>query len=315
MAATVDMNDVANFVGVVEAGGFNKAALRRRRPRSTVSRSVARLETALGLRLLERTTRSIRLTEAGRVYFERVSVAVRLMDAAAEIAGEFKASPRGVVRVSAPTDVGSEVLPPLISQFATLYPEVRVSVSLSADAPSLVDHEFDIAIRGGPQLDSSMISRRLQTTSFKLFASPLYLMNRDPIRRPSQLEDHECLVFDRGPGSDRWQLETPDGEKNEVSVTGRVFANDLTFLRRAALAGAGVVLLPELVARPLVEDGDLTEILSNYSMRGVDLFLVYPSREHLAPKVIVLRDHLLKHFPREDESPASRAVGMGSRAT
>ncbi|MEL6338529.1 MAG: LysR family transcriptional regulator [Myxococcota bacterium] len=309
MGVSVDMNDVANFVGVVEAGGFNKAAVRRRRPRSTVSRSVARLEAALGLRLLERTTRSIRLTEAGRAYFERVSVAVRLMDSASEIAAEFKASPRGVVRLSAPTDVGSEVLPPLIAQFTRLYPEVQVSVSLSADAPSLVDHEFDLAIRGGPQLDSSMISRRLQTTSFKLFASPLYLMNRDPIRRPNQLTDHECLVFDRGPGSDRWQLETADGENTEITVTGRVLANDLTFLRRAALAGAGVVLLPELVARPLVDAGDLIEILANYSMRGVDLVLVYPSKEHLAPKVIVLRDHLLKHFPREDKPSTSGEMG------
>ncbi|MBB4963438.1 LysR family transcriptional regulator [Saccharothrix violaceirubra] len=285
-----ELGDVAVFVRVVEAGSFSAAARVLWMPKSSVSRRVARLENRLGVRLLHRTTRSLALTDAGRAYHARVSVALAELDSAAGAAADSREAPRGVVRLAAPPDVGAEVLPELLAAFLARYPEVRVEVALSPSA-DLVEGGFDLALRGGA---GGRGATRLQDTRFRLFASPVYLARKGNPQRPAELEGHLCLRFG---DVDRWLLHGPRGEVS-VAVTGPLAADDLSFVRRAAVAGAGIALLPEPSVAPAVRAGLLVPLLPDHHAEGRPLHLVVPSDRHLPSRVAVLRDYLVANFPR-----------------
>ncbi|GAA3029957.1 LysR family transcriptional regulator [Actinokineospora globicatena] len=285
-----ELGDVAVFVRVVEAGSFSAAARAMWMPKSSVSRRVARLENRLGVRLLHRTTRSLALTDAGRAYHARVSVALAELDSAAGAAADSREAPRGVVRLAARPDVGVEVLPELVAAFLTRYPEVRVEVELSVSA-DLVEGGFDLALRAGP---GGRGSTRLQDTRFRLYASPVYLARKGIPQRPTDLADHSCLRFG---DADQWLLHGPRGEV-QVPVTGPLAADDLSFVRRAAVAGVGIALLPDPAVAPSVRAGLLTSVLPDHHAEGQPLHLVVPSDRHLPSRVAVLRDFLLANFPR-----------------
>ncbi|GLW89762.1 LysR family transcriptional regulator [Actinokineospora globicatena] len=285
-----ELGDVAVFVRVVEAGSFSAAARALWMPKSSVSRRVARLENRLGVRLLHRTTRSLALTDAGRAYHARVSVALAELDSAAGAAADSREAPRGVVRLAARPDVGVEVLPELVAAFLTRYPEVRVEVELSVSA-DLVEGGFDLALRAGP---GGRGSTRLQDTRFRLYASPVYLARKGIPQRPTDLADHSCLRFG---DADQWLLHGPRGEV-PVPVTGPLAADDLSFVRRAAVAGVGIALLPDPAVAPSVRAGLLTLVLPDHHAEGQPLHLVVPSDRHLPSRVAVLRDFLLANFPR-----------------
>ncbi|WP_026422127.1 LysR family transcriptional regulator [Actinokineospora inagensis] len=284
-----ELGDVAVFVRVVAAGSFSAAARALWMPKSTVSRRVARLENRLGVRLLHRTTRSLALTDAGRAYHARVSVALSELDSAAGAAADNRETPRGLVRMTAPPDVGAEVLPELLAAFLARFPEVRVDVSLSTRT-DLVDGGFDLALRG----TGGRGSTRLQDTRFRLFASPVYLARRGVPPRPADLAGHQCLRFG---DVDQWLLHGPRGEV-AVSVSGPLVADDLSFVRRAAVAGAGIALLPEPSVAASVRSGLLTPVLPDHHAEGRPLHLVVPSDRHLPSRVAVLRDFLVANFPR-----------------
>ena len=185
----IDLDDVAVFVRVVEARGFSAAARALRVPKSSVSRRVARLESKLGIRLLHRTTRSLTLTEAGRTYHDRVSVALAAMVDAASAAVEAREVPRGTVRISAPPDVGAEVLPEIVADFVSRYREVRVDVELAADSPNLVEGGYDPALRGGrsPILSWSSASYKIRhsVSTRRRTISPARARRSDPRISPT----------------------------------------------------------------------------------------------------------------------------------
>ncbi|MEM6733811.1 MAG: LysR family transcriptional regulator, partial [Myxococcota bacterium] len=184
----IELGDVATFVRVVEAGSFTGAARRLQAPKSSVSRRVRRLEAALDVQLLHRTTRSLALTEAGRSYFARVSSALETLNDAALVAAETREVPRGTVRISAPLDVGAEVLPGLVTRFLDRYPEMRIEVRLSPDKESVQGGGFDLAIRGGRPDDTNLACSKLQTTLFKLFAAPSYVAGAGEPHSVTELE-------------------------------------------------------------------------------------------------------------------------------
>ncbi len=284
-----ELGDVAIFVRVVEAGSFSAAARALWMPKSSVSRRVARLENRLGVRLLHRTTRSLALTDAGRAYHARVSVALAELDSAAGAATDSREAPRGVVRLAAPPDVGAEVLPDLMAAFLARYPEVRVEVSLSSQT-DLVEGGFDLALRGGA---GGQGSTQLQDARFRLFASPVYLARRGTPQRPTDLTTHLCLRFG---DTDRWLLHGSRGEIS-VDITGPLSADDMSFIRRAAIAGAGIALLPVPSVAPSVRSGLLAPVLPDHHAKGRPLHLIVPSNRHLPLRVAVLRDFLVANFP------------------
>ncbi|HXV92662.1 MAG TPA: substrate binding domain-containing protein, partial [Pseudonocardia sp.] len=253
-------------------------------------------------RLLHRTTRSLALTEAGRAYHGRVAAALAELGDAAAAAVEAREVPRGTVRLSTPPDVGAEVLPALIAAFVARYPEVRVEIELSADPRDLVEGGYDLALRGGRPRGPSLTAHKLQDNAFRLYAAPAYLARAGVPGGPGDLAGHTCVLFRPWGGRCRWRLRRDGdglgGERVEVSVTGPVAANDLSFVRRAAVAGAGIALLPELVGAAAVRGGGLEGVLPELSADGLPLYLVHPAARHLPLAVRALRDHLLEHFPR-----------------
>ncbi|GLZ37129.1 LysR family transcriptional regulator [Actinokineospora sp. NBRC 105648] len=292
----IDLGDVAVFARVVDAGGFSAAATALRAPKSSVSRRVARLESALGTRLLHRTTRSVTLTEAGRAYYARVSNALAEMSEAAAAALDAREEPRGTIRMTAPPDVGAEILPGLIAGFVARHPHVRVEVDFVAETPSLVHGGYDLGLHGG-RPDPSLAATKLQDTAFRLYAAETYLARAGVPHRAEDLAGHACVLFRVKDGTTRLNLRHRDGDIN-VEVSGPIAANDLSFVRRAAIAGAGIALIPALVGARSVANGRLVAVLPDYHATGIPLNLVYPSTRHVPLHVRALRDHLLTHFPQ-----------------
>ena len=294
----VDLDDVAAFVEVVRAGGITAAARAMQAPKSSVSRRVARLERRLGTRLLERTTRSVTLTDAGHGFHARAAAALAELHDAADAAFDAREVPRGTVRLTAPPDVGAEVLPPLVAGFVAAHPLVRVEVELTADAPD--PRRYDLALRAERPVERGVTTYRLQDMTLHLYAAPEYLARAGEPAVAADLGGHDCVLFRADRGHERWRLHRSDGSSTptEVVVGGRVTANDVGFLRRAAVAGAGITLLPRLVGDAAVAAGDLLPVLPGLRTDAAPLYLAHPARPHVPLAVRALRDHLLRLFPR-----------------
>jgi DNA-binding transcriptional LysR family regulator len=293
----IDLNDVATFVRVADGGGFTAAANTLGVPKSTVSRSLARLERVLGVRLVHRTTRALALTEAGRAYYDRVRDAVMgVAEATADVVDLGK-EPRGSIRVTAPVDIGQTLLADVIAAFVERYPQVRFEVTLTSRVVDLVAEGFDVALRASPMRDSSLVARRLGSATMGLYASPAYLRRRGVPKTPADLASHEMIRFRsaRGPVV----LET-DTQKERVVVEGGIEADDLLFIRRLIVAGAGVGLLPLFLAAHATrgEREGLTRLLPAWTLRGPALSLVAPSARHEPRRVKLFREFLLAEARR-----------------
>jgi DNA-binding transcriptional LysR family regulator len=295
----VDLNDVATFVRVAEGGGFTAAAKALGVPKSTVSRSLARLEKALGVRLLHRTTRALALTDAGRAYFERVHDALSgVAEASADVVDLGK-DPRGTIRITAPVDIGQALLAEVVTRFVEKYPGVRFEVSLTARVVDLVAEGFDLAIRASPLRDSSLVARRLGGAGMGLFASPAYLKRRGTPAKVADLAGHEFIGFRaesmRGP----LLLSGPDGDER-VQAGGGIEADDLLFVHRLVMTGAGIGLLPLFLTAcaSKAEREALVRVLPDWSLLGPALSVVAPSARHEPRRVRLFRDFLLAEAKR-----------------
>ena len=300
----LDLDDVVAFVHVVDAGGITAAARVLQAPKSSVSRRVARLEQRLGTRLLQRTTRSVTLTDAGHEFHTRVAPALAEVRDAADAAFDAREVPRGTVRFAALPDVGAEVLPALVAGFAAAHALVRVELDLDADPESLLDTGHDLALCAGRPVGRGLTAYLLQDMTLGLYAAPAYLARAGTPATPADLAGHECVLFRPEAGRGRWRLHRDgsdgpgSGRSVEVVVHGRVAADDTGVVRRAAVAGAGVALLPRLVGELSVAAGELRPVLPDHRSDAAPLHLVHPARRHVPLAVRALRDHLLRHFPR-----------------
>ena len=291
----IDLNRVRLFVRVAEAGSFTGAARLSGLPTSSVSRAVAALERELAVRLIQRTTRRLQLTEAGRVYYESVSRALSGMDEAAAAVSELQDAPRGRVRITAPADLGHWLLAPSLVRFATKYPEVQLEVSLTQRVVDLVHEGFDLALRVGKLADNRLVARALGLVRAGIFAAPWYLKRRGRPRSVAEVADHDCVLFPSVSGRAVWELVGPAGRQN-IEVRGAVGADDNEFIREAAAAGQGLTLLPIFACHGREKDG-LQRVLPEYATVGVPLQLVYPTARFLPKRVVLLRDHLVNELP------------------
>ncbi len=291
----MDLNRVAVFLRVVEAGSFTRAAEALGVRKSSVSRSVAALEADLGIRLLQRTTRRLSLTDAGRAYHDRARDALAGLDEARESVSTLGAEPRGLVRVTAPVDLEG-ALAALTARFLRQHPAVRVEISLTARVVDLVREGFDLALRAGFLADSSLVSRRLGDTDLGLFASPAYLDAAGRPRRPADLAGHACVLFRAGGAQATWPLTGPRGEE-EVVVHGRVDTDEMGFVESMLLAGEGIGLAPIFLLRPLVEAGRLERVLPRHARRGPAMHVVWPSRRFEPAAVVRFRQALEAGIP------------------
>lgn len=291
MAAIIDLNRVGVFLRVVQSGSFTAAAAALSLPPSSVSRAVARLEDELGVRLLHRTTRKLALTEPGQHYFERMSVIFGEADEANRAAAGFGSEVRGTVRMTAPVDVGVSELPRLIGKLCRRYPNVVIDLTLTSRRLDLVEEGIDLALRAGQLPDSSLVTRKLGGGALGIFAAPAYLKRRRGLRTLADVAAHECVLYRARSGKAPWRLFGPTGDET-VTATGHVIADDMLFVREAAIAGLGLALLPFQVAARAVAARRLVRVLPGYAAQLGGVYLVWPSRRLVPAHVAAARDFL-----------------------
>jgi DNA-binding transcriptional LysR family regulator len=292
----MDYNDVPLFVHVVESGGFTAAARALGREKSAVSRSVSRLEDELGVRLLQRTTRKLALTDAGQAFYDRVRGAVAGVDEAASAVRELGTEPRGLVRVTAPGDSWAFGVPESIARFVAKYPGIHVELMLTARTVDLVADGIDLAIRAGKLTDSTLIARRVGSTELRLFAAPAYLRRRGHPQTLLELAQHDCVLYrPRTPGKTSWTLTGAEGDET-VEVKGPIGADEMSFIAQTIAAGVGIGQLPVEVALPFAERKEIELVLPEYRVTGSSLYLVMPSATFVPARVILLRDFLFKEL-------------------
>ena len=280
------VSSMLSFVKVVENGGFSPAARQLNLSTSVVTTHVKSLEDRLGVRLLNRTTRSVSLTEAGQAYYERCVQILSEIEHAEEAAQTLQAKPRGTLRLN----VSPAVTVPLassIEEFTALYPDVSVRVTMTSRMVDLVEEGFDLAIRFNAVAESSLILRRLAVFCPVVCASPGYLAKWGRPEHPSDLVRHNCLIFydsSWGKGGKEWHFMGPNGDL-PVRVSGNFESNSVNALHAALLLGQGLTLVPSLVVADELKSGTLVPVLSEFLSEEFTMDALYPSREHLPAKV------------------------------
>ena len=293
------LRQIEAFVAVVRAGSYVKAADRKASSKAALSRQVLELETRLGTRLLNRTTRRLSLTETGAAYFERcVQLLDDLREADAE-AGATTATARGRLRINAPLTFGNLHLAPLWGEFLKLHPAVELDITLTDRVVDLVEEGFDLAVRivpAGRLASNSLVARRIATDRILLCASPGYLRSAPALAHPSNLAAHAVMAYAWWSGGDSWQFTGPDGATADVNVRPRLRTNSGDTCRAAALADQGVIYQPAFLVGPDVRAGRLVELLPGWRGPSLDIHAIYPSRTHLSGKVRAMVDFLAQAF-------------------
>ncbi|MGE0117043.1 MAG: LysR family transcriptional regulator [Dongiaceae bacterium] len=291
------LDGIAAFARVVDSGSFSAAAHRLGISKSAVSAHVQRLEERLGIRLLNRTTRRLSVTEAGAAYYRHCARILAEAEAAEQAASALQREPRGTLRISAPNSFGWMHVAPTVPAFLKRYPDVAVDIALSPAHVDLVEERLDLAIRIGVLEDSPLIVRKLAPSRLVFCASPGYLRERGMPREPADLARHNCLCTSLLPWGDEWRLAGKRGDVR-VAVGGTVRSNSAEMLRAAALDGVGIAVLPTwAVAKPL-RNGALRRVLPAWEPPASTIYAVYPGNRLMSMKVRAFVDHLAKCFGR-----------------
>ncbi len=288
------MTSMTTFVKVVDVGGFAAAARKLNISPSMVTTHVQALEERLGVRLLNRSTRRISLTEVGRAYYDRCLQILADVDEAENVAQALQSSPRGTLRLNASVAV-PPFLAPAIAEFTTLYPDVSISMTMTDRMVDLVEEGFDLAIRTFTNPDSSLIVRRIATYRLLVCGSPEYLAKRGTPCQPADLANHNCLVYSYAPNGSEWSFAGSDGPQT-IAVAGNMFANSANALRLAAVHGQGLAILPSFLLVDEVKSGALVPVLSDFLQTQHPINAIYPHRHHLSAKVRSFLDLLVEHF-------------------
>ncbi len=292
------MKDINAFVHVAEAKSFTAAAERIGMSRSAVGKSVLRLEDRLGVRLLQRTTRSVSLTGEGAVFHERCIRILADIDEAEMSMLSHSQAPRGRLRLELPVSFGRLHVLPVVSQFMGKWPEISVNVSFNDRYVDLIDEGVDLAIRLGGSDDSRLMTRLLAPHRLVTCASPAYLASRGIPQDIEQLADHSCLAFIHGGRPVEWRFNI-SGQIRSVAINGRFSATNAEALRDATLAGYGIARLATFLISDDLYAGRLLPILDDLSSDGPSVRAVYPSSRHLSPKVRAFIDELLSAWRPE----------------
>ncbi len=293
------MDSVAGMrvlVRVVNAGGFSAAARQVGVAPSSVSRQINDLEAELGVRLFHRTTRKLSLTEAGQIYYERAGRIITEVDEA-RLAVSQLGSPTGILRITVPTGIGRELIVSAVPAFLAQYPGVRIVLSMTDYLVDLVEGGFDVGIRVGQLRDSSLKARKIRESRRVVCASPSYLGKAGIPKSPGDLEHHNCITFRDHPGHNIWKFRGKSG-LTEVRVTGSFFAKSADALSAAAVAGLGLVLLPDWNLGVELRQKQLKVVLSKYDAvpKASPIWAVHSHQRHVPPKIRTFIDFLVERF-------------------
>lgn len=291
-------NAIPVFVTVVESGSFSRAANTLGISKSAVSKRITQLETQLGLKLIQRSTRKLSLTEAGEHYFEHAAKAYRAGRDAEDAVTQLQGDPQGRLRISTPMSFGRLHMAPLVPEFLKRYPKVSIDLVMDDKVADLVGGGFDVAIRAGELPDSTLIARRLAPLHSVLCASPAYIEKQGRPRTPAELEHHNCLLFSYSAVINEWTFRNHQGS-DTVEISGNYQANNSEALLEAMLRGTGVGRLPTFVAGPHIKAGHLINLLESYRMPSQTIHAVFPQRQYMPAKVRVFLDFSVEFFGGE----------------
>ncbi|MEM7022017.1 MAG: LysR family transcriptional regulator [Pseudomonadota bacterium] len=285
------------FVRVVETGGLSAAGRALGLAPSSVSRRVGELEHALGVRLLQRTTRRLSLTEAGETYYERARDILRAVDEANLAVTAKRAGPSGVLRLTVPASIARQHIAPAVAAFQQQYSAVQIVMLVTDRVADVVGEGLDLALRVGQLEDSSLIARKVGQARRVVCASPAYLRSAGEPAHPADLTHHACVIFRTHPGVNLWRFRRGD-EHIEVRVTGTFFSDDGEALAAAACAGLGIVLIPEWLVGADLSSGRLVELLCDFAPEPATtaLHALYAPGPYVPPKVRAFVDFLAGRF-------------------
>lgn len=295
-------SSLAMFVASAETGSFSRAAEQLGKTPSAVTKAVGQLEIEVGARLFERTTRSMSLTEAGQLYLDGArEVLARMRETTEEIA-QLQHSLRGVLRITGPLIVGPVFLDQACAEFLDLHPDVRLQVDLSDSYVDLLDGRYDLALRMGNSDLPGLIAQPLAESRLAMCASPAYLERRGTPRHPSEIPEHDCLVYRHPALDDRWWFDV-EGERFSTPRTGRLNSDNQAVLLTACLAGHGLLPCPRWSVLEHLRSGRLVTVLDDYFFEpdtfGAQILAVYPSNRRATRKIHAFIEHLREYLRRD----------------
>lgn len=292
-----DLNALLIFAKVVEAMSFSQAARRLGIPISTVSRKVAELEDQLGVRLLERSTRQLRLTDIGAVVLEQAQKSVEVSEAVESIVSNQRADVKGILRLSAPPSLAECLLAPLVLAFQASYPQVQVRIIVTEKFVDHITEGIDLEFSIGPSKDSSLVVRRVLHYRHLLVASPEYLASVKLPKKPGDLLEHPLLAFSHEHPRNTWTFAKGAIEET-ITFQPQIAMNDYLGLAKVLVEGAGIGDLPPIVRPEWLKEGKLVEVMSNWRFRGVDMSILHLSNRHIARAVGLFKDFAVKFVPQ-----------------
>ncbi|MDN2580561.1 LysR family transcriptional regulator [Aquibium sp. ELW1220] len=284
------------FIDVVEAEGFSAAARKIGRSKALLSKYVRELEDELGALLLNRTTRQFSMTEAGHTYYKRAVEIIREIDSLADTVRESSGDVRGRIKLSAPRTFADAPIGQSLIDFALEHPDIVLDINLDDRFVDLVEEGFDLAIRISRLENSSLIARRLSPFGVRLCASPALIERVGMPQSPQQLASRPCIVDTNGRWLSNWPFKGDGGEMVSVAVSGPIEVNSPLTARAAAVSGLGFSILPDFIAAPEIEAGNLVALMDDRMYSGGGIFAVYPHRRYLPAKVRVFVDFLVQWF-------------------
>lgn len=292
----MDTKALEMFAHVVKHGSFAAAARDLNIDPSSISRVIAATEEELGVRLFQRTTRQLSLTEAGSVYFERIEPLIEEIRQARDAAADASSQVKGTLRVTASNSFGLKRVLPLIPAFAALYPDLTVDLMLTDTVVDLLAERIDIAIRLGMLPDSNMVAQLLMQTRYRVVASPAYLSIHGVPKQPEQVSSLNCLLFPIAGYRSLWIFRDQKGKQSEVPVHGKLLVSNALGLQQCALAGMGLTLLPVWLVEDELLAGKLVDVFPQWEVTATNFntaaWLVYPTRSYVPLKVRVFMDFL-----------------------
>ena len=289
------IDGMRTYVAVVSEGSFSRAAERLNMSPQLVSKYVAQLESRLGARLINRSTRRLSISEVGQAYYERCVDVLADIDEMENAVGDATAAARGLLRINAPMTFGTMHLSGAIAEYQCSQPEVTVDLTLDDRVVDIVSEGYDIAIRIGRLRESSLVARKLAPVRLVVCGAPDYLEERGVPDTPQDLKDHECLLYTLSSDSDRW-LFKEDDETHAVKVDGSFLANNGDAIRLAALAGRGLACQPTFIVGDDIRKGRLQLVLQDYEVDPMHVYAVYAHRKYLSGKVRTFVDYLGDYF-------------------
>ena len=290
-----DLNEIQFFTYVAEAGSFSLASKTMAIPKSTLSRKISELESRLGVTLLRRTTRQVKLTEIGVEYLKICKKALAELDRAANIASHSAETIQGRLKIAAPLDIGITYLARIAAEFIKDYPSIELDFSLNDQIIDLIDEKVDLSVRAGVQEDSSLRAVKIGVSEFQLYASPEYLKKHGEPKTPKDLETHRCIAFKNIHPDGIWPLSS-GGSRMKIKTPQRMSCDSLNMAMHLAIQGAGIALIPVFLGHEEVQKNQLIRILKTWGTEREPVYAVYPDQPYVPLKTKLFLEYLKKAF-------------------